>query len=56
MDLQQIIEELERLRTSIEEHLLLALRGVDPDEQIGAVSRDLERIKQFTRELEELEQ
>lgn len=56
MDLQPIIDEIEGLRASIEEHLLLALRGVDPEEQIGAVSRDLERIKQLTRELDGLEQ
>lgn len=54
MDLQPIADEIECLRTSIEEHVLLALRGVDPEEQIGTVSRDLERLKQITKKLEEL--
>lgn len=54
MDLQPIIDEMEGLRASIEDHVLLALRGVDPEEQIGAVCRDLERINQIAQKMNDM--
>lgn len=54
MDKQQTIEELEALRVSIGRHMM-ALDNMTPVERSNAYLCDLERMRQITRKMDELE-
>lgn len=54
MDHQQIVEELEALRVRTGRHLM-ALDSMTPVERNNAFLCDLERMRQLTKELDELE-
>lgn len=54
MDKQQAVEDLEALRVAVGRHMM-ALDSMTPVEQSNAYLCDLERMRQITRKMDELE-